>query len=89
MPNGNYNGMRNFQLNNPFGRTFIIINDLEDTEHLGYLNHCPHFDEKTNADSNFSNSSIQEAINSFQGVLSAFINPTHSDISDDCSSIAG
>ena len=28
--NPNYEGMRNTHLNNPFGRTFVIVNDHED-----------------------------------------------------------
>jgi hypothetical protein len=46
-PNHGNNGLRNLNLNNPFGRTFVIINDMEDghNEHLGYINHFSHFFE--------------------------------------------
>lgn len=52
MPLHGNGGLRNLPLNNPFGRNFVIINDLDDgfNVHLGYLHHC--HEQDTNADSN-------------------------------------
>lgn len=76
MPSRGNAGLRNLQLNNPFGRTFVIINDLDEHEHLGYINHYTlSFDQDTNVDSNslLSKGSIS-VINSNKCVVSALIN---------------
>jgi hypothetical protein len=35
----NNDGMRNFHMNNPFSRTFVIVNDIENDEDQGHLNY--------------------------------------------------
>jgi hypothetical protein len=83
VPSHSNNNLRNLQLNNPFGRTFVIINDLDDghNEHLGYINHYNlSFDQATNVDSNslLSKPSVSD-LNSARGVVSALINFSQSD----------
>ena len=76
-PSRGNSGLRNLRLNNPFGRAFVIINDLEDD----YLNHYSlNSDQVTNADSTslHSKSSVSD-LNSDKGVLSALLNVSQSD----------
>ena len=44
--------MRNFHMNNPFGRTFVIVNDMENNEDQDVFNYYSlPFDQETKADS--------------------------------------
>jgi hypothetical protein len=69
--------VRNLLLDNPFGRTFVIINDMED----GLIEHYSlSVNQMTNADSNslLSKPSVSD-MNSARGVVSAAINFSKSD----------